>query len=620
VLPFSRRGCYRRIMLPGRRPGSVLRLGSLGATEHWLVCASTNSLHAGERALDPARGLAAIRRAVLGHTADLAAVQALLGRVDQSAVIARMQSEQWRALESALRRGQLRVIEREPPLARLAHGDLGPEDAHAPAVDTTTPISEGLALARVRVRVVELGDQAVAALALELDASDAAPRQLSTPADGRLTIDGVHLGRHGLRIVDLDAVEWDSDPEHLATEIRVHSDERRVDIALDLRGQPSGSVGVDAEIPNHRSIANLLVIARPRLHFVVPGFSGPCGPAGFLRYDHDSALLVPAPWTGNRHPLAGLVHALVTLLDEPSWILLIIGHTSASGKAANNQTLSEQRADAIRALIERDTSAWVEHARKRGSLRDVMAYLDYLGRARGWPCACDVPVESLGTAANQHTQAAIAAFQAEYNIQFDASLDVDGVCGEQTLRAVFDVLYDEFDLWLDKLGTSPAAVPRGRVIYAGHGPTLAGRPSAGADPEAADRVVDLILVEGTKLGDPFDPAEVYDSRVAWRLCLEFPDEPHEWATGPFTIVSDLTPDEPVETESYRLRSDDGSWDTQHVLPEHGVVESGELVLHFPELPTELRYTLTVTAHDGHESVIFESVSYGQLHARSRANP
>jgi hypothetical protein len=155
------------------------------------------------------------------------------------------------------------------------------------------------------------------------------------------------------------------------------------------------------------------------------------------------------------------------------------------------------------------------------------------------------------------------------------------------------------------------------VIYAGHGSTLAGRPSDGTDPEAADRVVDLILVDGAKLHEPFDPAEVYDSRVAWRLRFTLPDEPHEWATGPLTVVSDLTPDEPVETERYRLCSDDGSWDTQHVLPEDGILEAGELVLHFPELPTGLRYTLTVTATGGDESIVFERVPYGQLHARSR---
>lgn len=596
-------------------------MGSLGAVEHWLVCASADSGRSpvGDRALGPAGALAVIQRAVLGRTSDMAGVQALLARVDQSAIVARTRSDQWRALESALRRGRLLVIEREPSLARLEHGDVPGDDGPASVIDSQTPIVDGLALARLRVRVVELGGQGVAALALELDASDAAPRELSTPAGGRVVVDGVQLGRHGLRIVDVESVEWDSDPEHLQAEIPVQADERRVDIALDLRGQPSGSVGVDAEIPSHRPLSNLLVITRPRLDFVVPDFSGPAGPAGFLRYDHDSVLLIPAPWTGDRHPLAGLVHALVTLLDEPSWTLLIIGHASASGNSANNQTLSEQRADAIRALIERDAAAWVEHARTRGSLRDVMAYLDYLGRARSWPCACDVPIETLDTTANHHTHAAIAAFQAEYNLQFDAAIDVDGVCGEQTLHAIFDVLYDELDLWLDKLGSSPAAVPRGRVIYAGHGATLAGRPSGSADPEAADRVVDLILVERAKLGDPFDPAEVYDSRVAWRLRLEFPDEPHEWATGPFTIVSDLTPEEPFETETYRLRSDDGSWDSEHVLPEHGTVEAGELVLHFPELPTELRYTLTVTAHDGHQSVIFESITYGQLHARSRTN-
>jgi hypothetical protein len=597
-------------MLPGRRPGSFLCLGSIGSVEHWLVCSdgAVSLVGADERGLAPELGLAAVRRAVLCHATDWVRVQLLLERVEAPALVARSQAEQWRALEAALRRGQLLVIERTSRLARLAHVDVRADDDPIP--DTPTPIADGPGLARLRVRVVELGGQGVAALALALDSPDAEPRELETPAGGRLLLDGVSLGRHGLQVIDVDAVDWDRNAEHLQDEIVVQTDDRRVDIALDLRGRPSNAVGVDAEIPHHLPISNLLVITRPKLHFVVPDF---------LRYDHDSALLVPAPWTGQRHPLAGLVHALVALLDEPSWILVIVGHASASGNAANNQTLSEQRADAIRALIERDTAAWVEHAREHGSLRDVMAYLDYLGRARGWPCASEVPVESLDTIANQHTHAAVAAFQAEYNLQFDAALDVDGVCGEQTLHAIFDVLYDELDLWLDKLGCSAAAVPRGRVIYAGHGATLAGRPSDGTDPEAADRIVDLILVEvaGTKLGDPFDPAEIYDSRVAWRLRFELPDEPNEWTTGPFTIVSDLTPEEPVETEHYRLVSDDGSWDTQHLLPDDGIVEAGELVLQFPELPTGLRYTLTVTAHDGRESVIFESLSYGQLHARSR---
>ena len=47
------------------------------------------------------------------------------------------------------------------------------------------------------------------------------------------------------------------------------------------------------------------------------------------------------------------------------------------------------------------------------------------------------------------------AFQTECNERFDASVDVDGVCGEQTLGAVFQVLRFEFERWLGVFSAVP---------------------------------------------------------------------------------------------------------------------------------------------------------------------
>ena len=249
-----------------------------------------------------------------------------------------------------------------------------------------------------------------------------------------------------------------------------------------------------------------------------------------------------------------------------------------------------------------------------------MAYLDYLGTQRGWSCSSSEPVAELGTNESEVSRASVSAFQSEYNERFPAEYElavaIDGVCGRKTLAAVFEVLHDELERWLAKLGTTPSALPLGRVVYLGHGDTLAGRGGEGDDPEAADRILDLIIVENLPFTDELEAAEVYESKVARWVPFEIPDEPDEWATGPFTIISDLTPEEPAEPETYTLESEDRSVVFQRVLPEDGELESGELILHFEALPTQHRYTLRVTASNGNTSVIFENLSYGELHGAS----
>lgn len=572
----------------------MLRNGSLDAAvwlghdalvDRWLT---VTPVEQGERELAPAAALAAVRAVISERGASL---WSFMQRRGLASPLARSELEQWGQLEAAIHRRYVIVVERERPLPAYGH-EYPFTYVHGPDQPFSgNEIDDGPAssLLELDVRVIETSGSPVVGLAVELAASAGVDPAGETNAAGRLHYDDVCPGIHGLQIVDTENVRWDS---------ATHELQELPDgalICLDLHGQPSAAAEVETNVDN------CLILRRPLLRFVVPDF---------LRFDNESAMLVPAPWTGDRHPLAAIVHGLVALLDAPDQWLFVVGHASAPGKASRNQTLSEARADFVRTLVVNDRAAWVELARTRGSLRDVIAYLDYLGRRRGWTCSCSEPVESLGTAETKITRATVSAFQADYNSRFAGSLLVDGVCGRKTLAAIFDVMRDELARWLAKLGADIDALPLDRVAYGGCGVSLAGRTSD----EAADRIIDVIVIEGIGFAPELDPIELYQSPVPRRLPFELPIEPDEWATGPFTIVSDLTPDEPAEPELYRLSSQDDAIVYERTLPDDGEVEAGELVLHFEALPTDHCYTLIVIAADGTQSVVFQDLSYAQLHS------
>ncbi len=606
--------------MSARRLREGVLLERLGTFERWLIPGAWPD--PGERCLEVEQAVALVRRVTVVDAGAQARIQAMLARASWVGVgvgaFGRAVIEQRAELEGRLRRRELSVVERErPALGRVDGPSLGerPRGEDAPLEPLAQIIDEGPAsqlLVSLRVRVIEDDASPVAGLGLSLAAPDG-PREASTPAGGALEFAELQPGPATLRLGSVAGLRW-SAGERPSAEPLVGRDERGVALRVDLREL----LEFEAELDT--AIATCVVLERPRLRFVVPE----C-----LRCDHESALLVPASWTGDRHPLAALVHGLVALLDEPDRWLAIVGHASAPGSDATNQAISEARADALRAIVDDDEAGWVAHARERGSLRDVLAYLDYLGRRRGWTCAVEPErgVAEHGTSASEASRAAVSAFQADYNGRFAGEsgdeLRVDGVCGERTLAALFRVLRDEFERWLAKLGATPDQLPRERVVYLGYGSTLAGRAGEAAageepdeDPDAADRRVDVIVIEALAFDEAIGAAQLYTSETARRGRYELPHEPDEWAAGPFTIVSDLTPDEPAEPETYELRATDGSWAVERVLPEQGEVEAGELVLRFSSLPTELRYSLTVISSTGKRSVIFEDLAYGELHGRA----
>ncbi len=330
---------------------------------------------------------------------------------------------------------------------------------------------------------------------------------------------------------------------------------------------------------------------------------------GLLEAWPRSAIVVPAPWTGGRHPIPLLLHAVHRALELDSGCVIVAGWTATDGESP---AVAGHRARAIEALVRGDAAAWVSIAAEHGSLADVLAYLDHLHRRCAMPCA----VEAISPQPSDASQASIVAFQANYNAQFAAAIDVDGVCGEQTLDAVFAVLRFEWERWCVKYGLSEdqiGAVAFEFVDAGGLDRTVA------LAPTESDGGIDVIVLAKAALGGrAADPAEVYGSRVARLEPFEIVAEPGGWSTGPYTLITDVVHGEEMLPEIYNLRAIDGSFAQSKILPAEGV-DNGFLELRFVDVPCDKRYRLDVEIVGVGIYEIFADLAYGEFHgfAQSR---
>ncbi len=289
----------------------------------------------------------------------------------------------------------------------------------------------------------------------------------------------------------------------------------------------------------------------------------------------------------------GSVHAAAQL-DAP--VGLVVGlraHGEAAGAGA-------ARARGVGAIIEGDRDAWVACATDHGSLADVEAFLRYLNVMHGWGCF----VADVDGAENDDAASAVLAFQQEYNLTFEASIDEDSVCGTQTLGAVFDVVRDEWNRWSHKHDLAEDDVQRLEWVVSKGAVDSEARGPGGVD-------IWVLEAEAFEGGD-VSAARVGGSRVTRWQHHEVPPEPWAWAAGPFTIVTDLPPGEVVPREEYRLWSSDGGFDTTLVIPDDAVVE-GVQTLRFLGVPCDKEYSLSVSIHGAEPSVLFSDTPYNQLH-------
>lgn len=306
------------------------------------------------------------------------------------------------------------------------------------------------------------------------------------------------------------------------------------------------------------------------------------------------------------HPVAALVRAAGLLAERPDHRLLLVGHASAPGKKATNQALSEARARSLLALVEGDRDGWVKLATDHGSLADVKGYLRYLAARRGW--SCDPGDDSAKNDAA--AKAGVEAFQREYAARFERPLDDDGVCGVQTLGAVFDVMRHELERWLEKHGLGPAVLLRAQPQALGCGEERVDAPGLPqpATPEGR-RFVDVLVLPPELSADP---AALYDGATPIEL-VPLDDEPGDWERGRVIVATDADPDAPAEaTDRFTLRAQDGSYERTLTVGADGTRDFGGLDLVFDEVPTQAALELLVASAQGAPRPLFAGLTFAEV--------
>ncbi len=163
---------------------------------------------------------------------------------------------------------------------------------------------------------------------------------------------------------------------------------------------------------------------------------------GALGFADECVLLLPRPGSGRWHPWAALTTVARHLHENPGDTLVAVGHR----ESAEPDEHGRLRAAALVHFVMAERNAWVAIAAKWGRVRDTQEYLAYLRHARGWP----LPTVPIHGDADGATAAAVLAFQRAYNVRSECTGAIfeDGVIGEQTLGALFDVARYELRQWL----------------------------------------------------------------------------------------------------------------------------------------------------------------------------
>ena len=91
---------------------------------------------------------------------------------------------------------------------------------------------------------------------------------------------------------------------------------------------------------------------------------------GLLEAWPRSALLVPAPWNGNRHPISAVLQAIHEARRAEQGCVIAVGWRATAEEPAAG---AQGRIDALAALVRNDGAAWTKIASSQGSLADVLA-------------------------------------------------------------------------------------------------------------------------------------------------------------------------------------------------------------------------------------------------------
>ena len=261
---------------------------------------------------------------------------------------------------------------------------------------------------------------------------------------------------------------------------------------------------------------------------------------------------LPESADGSPHRVAGvgrLATALRFLQKNKTHQLLIAGHTDRAGAPDYNQKLSEARAKVVLALLEGKREVFVETCNSYHVSDDDAVFVRYAARTRAWPC--DLHGD------RQASAQVIKQFQTSYNQEFSAKIAIDGVVGQQTLGAYYDILADEFAATVGGRGRLEAL--RGEIRFVSNQHRLVGfgekYPADPSEPDGtrcqSDRRVEMLFFEPPHLPDLSNPEKaghkIYVEKLFTPVPLPpdaiTPDSGGGAASGDFQLV-DAEPPEP----------------------------------------------------------------------------
>jgi N-acetyl-anhydromuramyl-L-alanine amidase AmpD len=146
---------------------------------------------------------------------------------------------------------------------------------------------------------------------------------------------------------------------------------------------------------------------------------------------------VTADGGGDITGIAVIAAALRFAEAHPDKRLKVIGHTDTSGSRSYNQTLSEDRAKNVHAVLTGDRDGWASACQARHRVEDWQRILAWVHEAHGWDC----DPGAIDNVYGPQSQQARERFRARYNEEFGASIAVRGPQSPDDWKAFFD-LYD----------------------------------------------------------------------------------------------------------------------------------------------------------------------------------
>ena len=173
----------------------------------------------------------------------------------------------------------------------------------------------------------------------------------------------------------------------------------------------------------------------------------------------------PLPCLDTHSSLIYSLSAALKYADEhPGKESVLFGHTDTKGDRSYNFDLSKWRAEAVKALIDGVKDRWVDLADTQASIEDQQTFLSSLTQGYGWSCDPG-PVDN---ADGPKTKSARKAFQRQFNEKYGGSLAVDGIFGEKSWGAMFEVQHSLLKETF-KAETGKDALPKVVYGYRGKG-------------------------------------------------------------------------------------------------------------------------------------------------------